>query len=538
MAALRCRGTSAPGARQPPPLRLLRPIAAAGADVRDASTPQQAPRSLVELSVAGRRRVQLGGGGSGAAEQHAFASIDAPGSGVAEQGPLAAIRAFFLPRGWPHSVTPDYLRYQLATVPAHITGWMSHSLATSSMIQALGVAASPEAAVATSAAIKWITKDGLGAAGRLIVGGNLAQVFDEDPRRWRMVAEAVTTLGLSLEIATRMYPAQFVLLAGAGTLAKSMAKGMGRPCFRVIQTHFSATNNVGDVAAKEEVWEVAAQLLGLASSVALLRTLEAAGQPELVVPAWAAAHGVHVALRYVALRALRFPYPNQKRGSLMVTQHVGSGSVPSIEEANQSEQILLPPSACRPRMRFGCSLDEALGWSGSGGLLSSPLGGASSSSSSSSSSVGSSSGGSSSSSSTDGGSQAQELQQLVALYAGERYMLTWRDGTAHVLLQETAAPVDLLRAMWQAAWLERYAGTGKAEAAAAAGTGVSTAAAGGGNGATAQVQLSGAADAQLLEASLAALQQQWPDFAAAAAAQGWHLEKAVLPRGRTLVRLE
>lgn len=53
------------------------------------------------------------------------------------------------------------------------------------------------------------------------------------------------------------------------------------------------------------------QLLGLASSVALLRTLEAVGQPELVVPAWAAAHGVHVALRYVALRALRFPYPNQ-----------------------------------------------------------------------------------------------------------------------------------------------------------------------------------------------------------------------------------
>lgn len=119
--------------------------------------------------------------------------------------------------------------------------------------------------------------------------------------------------------------AQFVLLAGAGTLAKSMAKGMGRPCFRVIQTHFSgapatcgltkdarvfsemmshetdgvrhtyrimlhmkgavhcslwyqpasltrlvlrtpnapaATNNVGDVAAKEEVWEVAAQVRG------------------------------------------------------------------------------------------------------------------------------------------------------------------------------------------------------------------------------------------------------------------------------------
>ena len=183
----------------------------------------------------------------------------------------------------------------------------------------------------------------------------------------------------------------------------------------------------------------------------------------------------------------------------MVTQHVAGDGVPSIEEANLAEQMLLPPSACRPRMRFGCSLDEALSSSSSGGSS----------------------------------SQAQPLQRLVELYAGERYLLTWRDGTAHVLLQATAAPLDLLRAMWQAAWLERHYGDGTSPAAAGAGT-----AAGGGNGAAPPVQHAGAADMHQLEASLAALQQQWPDFAAAAAAQGWQLEKAVLPRGRTLVRLE
>ncbi len=41
-------------------------------------------------------------------------------------------------------------------------------------LQALGMGMDPAGAVATSAAIKWITKDGLGAAGRLIVGGRLA----------------------------------------------------------------------------------------------------------------------------------------------------------------------------------------------------------------------------------------------------------------------------------------------------------------------------------------------------------------------------
>jgi hypothetical protein len=51
-----------------------------------------------------------------------------------------------------------------------------------------------------------------------------------------------------------------VVLAGAGTLARALSKGLGRPCFRVIQTYFSATNNVGDVAAKEEVWEVVGQV--------------------------------------------------------------------------------------------------------------------------------------------------------------------------------------------------------------------------------------------------------------------------------------
>lgn len=36
---------------------------------------------------------------------------------------------------------------------------------------------------------------------------------------------------------------------------QATGKGIGRPSFRVIQNHFAARNNVGDIAAKEEVWE-------------------------------------------------------------------------------------------------------------------------------------------------------------------------------------------------------------------------------------------------------------------------------------------
>ena len=56
-------------------------------------------------------------------------------------------------------------------VPAHVTGWMSNSLATSSLLKAVGVGApgGAEGAAAAAAAIKWITKDGIGAAGRVLV---------------------------------------------------------------------------------------------------------------------------------------------------------------------------------------------------------------------------------------------------------------------------------------------------------------------------------------------------------------------------------
>lgn len=204
----------------------------------------------------------------------------------------------------------------------------------------------------------------------------------------------------------------------------------------------------------------------------------------------------------------------QKRASLLATHHVRSGEVPSIEEANASEDMLQSPSACRPRIVFGCTLDEALGGtlgaSAASGSLASLM------------SLASFDGGGGGCSST----AARQLRELVPLYAGERYLLSWREGTAYVLLQEGAEPLDLMRAMWQAAWLERHAEQQQGAGAAAAA----------GNGSGSPAAACEGTDA--LAASLEALRQRWPAFAAQAAAQGWQLDKAVLPRGRTLVRLE
>ena len=47
-----------------------------------------------------------------------------------------------------------------------------------------------------------------------VSAGRGGAVFDEDPKRWRLIAEFFTTTGRALEIATAVFPQNFVLLAG------------------------------------------------------------------------------------------------------------------------------------------------------------------------------------------------------------------------------------------------------------------------------------------------------------------------------------
>lgn len=94
--------------------------------------PQHAAAGLTTVTAAehGRRDAALSAGVA-SAEPHSGGRAAAP----------RTLSALFLPAGYPGSVSDDYLPYQLATVPAHILGWLSAGLTTSSLLKAVGVSA-------------------------------------------------------------------------------------------------------------------------------------------------------------------------------------------------------------------------------------------------------------------------------------------------------------------------------------------------------------------------------------------------------------
>ena len=77
-----------------------------------------------------------------------------------------------------------------------------------------------------------------------------------------------------------------------------------------------------------QVWEVSAQLLGLAGSVAVIKAIEATGQPSNVLGVWLTVQALHIWLRYQSYACLRFGFLNHKRACLAVAAHVAGNPVP------------------------------------------------------------------------------------------------------------------------------------------------------------------------------------------------------------------
>ncbi|RZC79285.1 hypothetical protein C5167_003508 [Papaver somniferum] len=161
------------------------------------------------------------------------------------------IKVFVLPSGFPGSVSDDYLEYMLLQLPTNITGWICSILVTSSLLKAVGVGSfSGTSAAATAAAIRWVSKDGLGTLGRFFIGGRFGDLFDNDPKQWRMYADFIGSAGSIFDLTTPLFPAYFLPLASLGNLTKAVARGLRDPSFRVIQNHFAVSGNLGEVAAK------------------------------------------------------------------------------------------------------------------------------------------------------------------------------------------------------------------------------------------------------------------------------------------------
>ncbi|XP_062191970.1 protein root UVB sensitive 5 isoform X3 [Phragmites australis] len=234
-----------------------------------------------------------------------------------------AIRDFILPAGFPGSVSDDYLEYMLLQFPTNVTGWICHVLVTSSLLKAVGVGSfTGTSAAASAAAIRWVSKDGIGAFGRLLIGGRFGTLFDDDPKKWRMYADFIGSAG-------RLLPPTCIV----GESCKGGSMGSRSSAVRP----FDWCTYYGYRRCKIIVRNSYFNMAERSSSTSLV---------PLSVPSNSQVPHSKI---------------NLKRGRILVRSHVSQHMVPGYVACNEEENILTWERFLHPRISFGVPMGRLLG---------------------------------------------------------------------------------------------------------------------------------------------------------------------------------
>uniref|UniRef100_F1L6T6 Protein root UVB sensitive/RUS domain-containing protein n=1 Tax=Ascaris suum TaxID=6253 RepID=F1L6T6_ASCSU len=269
---------------------------------------------------------------------------------------LACWKAFFvdvfLPRGYPHSVSADYMSYQIWDTVQAFASSMTSALATEAVLRGAGVG--DENASALAATLTWLIRDGLGMLSRIGFAWLKSAQLDADCKRWRLVADFLNDLAFSLELLAAALPSLFTLLVCLSSLARSIVAVAGGATRTTVVQHQARCNNVADVSAKDGSQETLVNVTALLCSLILLPLIS--GRTVLIWMFYILFTGVHLFANYAAVTALHFETLNQKLLRIITNHFVETGDVFSVKVANELEPLLF---GCASRY-YGCRLYDVL----------------------------------------------------------------------------------------------------------------------------------------------------------------------------------
>ncbi|RZC79307.1 hypothetical protein C5167_003531 [Papaver somniferum] len=243
---------------------------------------------------------------------------------------------------------------------------------------------------------------------RTFPGGRFGDLFDNDPKQWRMYADFIGTENL-------------IYLEVPCLSKQAVARGLRDPSFRVIQNHFAVSGNLGEVAAKEEVWEVTTQLIGMGLGVLVLDSPGIQTSYTTLTLTWLSMRLLHLLLRYQSLSVLVFNTINLKRARMLVKSHVFHSVVPGYLECNKKENFLSWQKFLKPSIIFGVSLEEI----------------------------------------SDGERSVSKVKALLQLYKREQYILVVNqqlqtEFQVFISFKVNATGLSVLRSIWQTYWLYEH----------------------------------------------------------------------------------
>lgn len=274
-----------------------------------------------------------------------------------------ALREFFLPAGYPDTVSSDYWPFHRWWILSSLAGAANYVLSMQCLLTAVGMPAI--GSVPISAGISWVLKDGLGSLMSMFVAGRFARRFDVEPKSSKWRADLLHNVGVGVEILTPLFPAYFLLMASLANTLKGVAGLISGATRASFNRGFAVSENLGEVTAKAQGQGIAAYLLGMGLGIGL-SFLWPVQNLTYTFPLFVFLAAVHLVAGYYSLCNVTLTSLNQQRAFLLIQQYVRAAAqqammarIETPDEVRLRERFVAGTRPWLPDLILGAPLSAA-----------------------------------------------------------------------------------------------------------------------------------------------------------------------------------
>ncbi|CAN6628574.1 hypothetical protein TRVA0_011S03158 [Trichomonascus vanleenenianus] len=179
---------------------------------------------------------------------------------------LQSLINVFLPTGYPNSVSPDYIDYQIYDSIQAFSSSIASLFANRAVLSAVGVG--DESATSTSALFMKIIQETVGRLGTILFAWKLGSALEPEAKKYRYVADLVNDSAIVFDCMSPMFPGskntKIILLCMSGLL-RSICGVMAGGSRAALTLHFTdpLKGSIADVNAKDQSQETVITLMGM-----------------------------------------------------------------------------------------------------------------------------------------------------------------------------------------------------------------------------------------------------------------------------------
>jgi hypothetical protein len=251
--------------------------------------------------------------------------------------PLAkAIFYAFLPAGFPHSVTDDYLAYQTFDSLQAFSSSIASLLANRAVLEGLGVGNASSSP--TGALILQIIQDSFSRMATILFAHRMGQAIEPECKFYRFLADIFNDGAQILDLLTPALPyfPKLTVMVSASIL-RSLCGVAASASKASLSAHFAKTGNLAELNAKEASQETVVSLLGMLTGTLVVRMVH---DKQVVWGLMLLLVGVHLAMNYRAVRSVKMRSLNRQRATIVFREWLDCGAVLTPAQVSRRESIL------------------------------------------------------------------------------------------------------------------------------------------------------------------------------------------------------